>query len=210
MSIQLFYSPGTASMVVHQTLIELGFSHELSLIDMKNRDHKSEQYLKLNPNGQVPCLVIDGTAMFESAAMILLLADRAQKLAPKPDSAARQPFLAWLFHLSNTIQPMFRNWFMPHDLAGESHAEVIKGGARIKLEAEFDKLNRHLSDHGPFVAGADFSVADLLAVMLARWSRNMPKPATEWPAIKSLVDFVRARPSWSLMYDREGLTEWLK
>jgi glutathione S-transferase len=44
--------------------------------------------------------------------------------------------------------------------------------------------------------------------MYMRWSRNMPKPATEWPALRRLADLVRARPSWARLYEIEGLTEW--
>ncbi len=44
--------------------------------------------------------------------------------------------------------------------------------------------------------------------MLMRWSRNMPRSALEWPALKELALRVRARPSWQTLYQREGLTEW--
>jgi glutathione S-transferase len=56
--------------------------------------------------------------------------------------------------------------------------------------------------------GAEFSGVDLLALMYMRWSRNMPKPVTEWPALKHLAGLLRARPSWKRMYEIEGLTEW--
>jgi glutathione S-transferase len=56
--------------------------------------------------------------------------------------------------------------------------------------------------------GKDFSGVDLLATMYMRWSRNMPRPALEWPALRRLADLVRARPSWRRMYEVEGLTEW--
>jgi len=41
-----------------------------------------------------------------------------------------------------------------------------------------------------------------------RWWRNMPKPATEWPAIAAYVKRMKARPSFKTLYEREGLTEW--
>jgi glutathione S-transferase len=44
--------------------------------------------------------------------------------------------------------------------------------------------------------------------MLMRWSRNMPRPATEWPALERLADRIRARPSWQRLYEVEGLREW--
>jgi glutathione S-transferase len=65
-----------------------------------------------------------------------------------------------------------------------------------------------LAAHGPYLLGRDFSGADLLLTMYLRWSRNMPRPATEWPALKSLADRVRARASWKRLYELEGLSEW--
>jgi glutathione S-transferase len=44
--------------------------------------------------------------------------------------------------------------------------------------------------------------------MLMRWSRNMPKPATDWPHLNALAQRMKARPSFRTLYEREGLTEW--
>jgi len=52
------------------------------------------------------------------------------------------------------------------------------------------------------------SAADFVTTMLMRWSRNMPKPATEWPAIADYVKRMKARPSFKALYERESLTEW--
>jgi len=59
------------------------------------------------------------------------------------------------------------------------------------------------------VQGSDRLLAvDLMATMLMRWSRNMPRPATDWPAIRDYVARMKALPSFRLLYEREGLTEW--
>ena len=56
--------------------------------------------------------------------------------------------------------------------------------------------------------GEQFSLVDLYATMLMRWSRNMPKPSDRWPALAELAKRVKARPSWQRLYAIEGLTEW--
>ena len=60
----LYYSPGTASMVVHLALLELDVPHELRLIDIDAKAQKSPDYLRLNPNGVVPTLIIDGAPVY--------------------------------------------------------------------------------------------------------------------------------------------------
>ena len=56
----LYYAPGTASLCVHHFLIELGLEHRLELVDFASKAQKSAEYLKLNPRGVVPTLVVDG------------------------------------------------------------------------------------------------------------------------------------------------------
>jgi len=71
----LYYSPSTASLVVHWLLIELDIAHRLELVDFDTRAQKSPEYLKLNPQGRVPTLVLDGQVLTESAAIAMHLAD---------------------------------------------------------------------------------------------------------------------------------------
>ena len=45
--------------------------------------------------------------------------------------------------------------------------------------------------------------------ILARWSRNMPRPAAAWPHVKAYLDRMRARPGLREVHAREGLTDWI-
>jgi glutathione S-transferase len=206
----LYYSPGTASMAVHQTLIELAAPHELRKLDFDTGEQKRADYLRLNPNGMVPTLVIDGVPYYECAALLMLLAERHPEaaLAPGTGTAGRGVYLQWMLHLADTLQPAFRQWFYPQDFAAREHADEAKAYARRRIEAAWDRLDAHLASGGPFLAGDQAGVLDLYATMLMRWSRNMPRPATAWPALAGLAERVKARPSWRRLYEMEGLTEW--
>lgn len=205
---QLYFSPGAASFSVHLALLEMNAPHELVRVDLQAGQQRSPDYLRLNPNGVVPTLVADGQPMTESAALLLWLAEREQQLAPAVGSAERQPYFQWMLYLANTLQPAFRNWFYPHEAAGEANAEATKAVAQSKIEVVFDRLADHLSVKGPYLCGDAMTVADLHAFMLMRWSRNMPKPATSWPALAEFVARIKARPTFKTLYEREGLTEW--
>ena len=206
----LYYSPGTASMAVHHALLEIGAPHELHLVDLAARAHKSADYLRLNPTGTVPTLIVDGQPCYECAALLLLLAERHPQagLAPAPGTPQRAVWLQWMVHFANTLQPAYRQWFYPLDFAAAEHEKESKAFARTRIEAVWQRLDAHLGGHGPFVLGATFSVADLYATMLMRWSRNMPRPATEWATLAELAMRVKARPSWKRLCEIEGLTEW--
>lgn len=206
----LYYSPGAASLVVHWVLLELDLPHALALVDTKAGAQKHPDYLALNPNGVVPTLVIDGRPQYEAAALIAYLAETHPErgLAPLPGDPARADFLQWMFNLTNMVQPLFRQWWYPHEPAGEAQAETVLAHVRPRIEAQWDRIDAHLAAHGPYLLGERPSVADFHLVMLMRWSRNMPKPATEWPHLAALATKLKARPSFAALYAREGLTEW--
>ena len=206
----LYYSPGAASMLVHWVLIELGQPHSLERVDTSAGQQKRPEYLALNPNGVVPTLLIDGTPHFEAAALVTYLADRHPEasLAPAPGSAARMAYYQWMFHLANMVQPLFRQWWYPHEPAGEAHVEAVRATVAGRIERAWQVLDAHLAANGPFLLGKTLSVADFYLVMLMRWSRNMPKPATAWPHLAAVATQLKARPSFATLYQREGLTEW--
>jgi glutathione S-transferase len=206
----LYYSPGTASMVIHLALLEIGADYTLELVDIEKGAQRSADYLKLNPHGHVPALIIDGRPAFESVALLTILGERHpdSKLLPAVGTPAHDTWLQWAVYLSNTVMSTYRLWFYPHELGSGGHDPAIRAAVQHKIEGVWDRLEAHLSANGPYILGTNFSGVDLLLTMLMRWSRNMPRPATEWPSLKRLADLVRARPSWKHLYELEGLTEW--
>ena len=207
----LYYAPGAASFVVHWMLIELGVPHELRLVDTKAGQQKSPEYLALNPNGVVPTLIDgDGQPRFECSALTMMLADRhaGTGLAPAQDDPRRPAYLQWMFHLANAVQPLFRIWWYPHEVAGEANRELVLEQVRPRIEAAWDRLDAHLGAHGPYLLGDHPTAADFYLTMLMRWSRNMPQPATTWPHLAALAQRMKMRPSFNTLYETEGLTEW--
>lgn len=208
--ITLYYAPGSANLVVHLALIEAGVPHALQQVDITRGEQRSAWYLAINPLGVVPALVIDGIAHSESVALAMLVAERwpAAQLAPAPGTLLRADYLQWMVYFANGVQPLFRQWFYPADHLPDA-ADIIQANARVGIEKAWDYVAAHLAAHGPYILGDTFSVVDLYVLMLMRWARHMPKPATTWPALDALATRLKARPSWATMCAAEGLTEWL-
>ncbi|MDQ3228179.1 MAG: glutathione S-transferase family protein [Pseudomonadota bacterium] len=207
----LYYAPGAASLLVHWLLLETGQLHELRLVDTGKGEQKSPQYLAMNPNGVVPTLLIDRAPMFEAAAIAMHLADKHPEaaLAPQVGSDARRTYTQWMFHLANAVQPLFRQWWYPHEPAGDANIELVRQGAATRIATAWDRIDAQLAAHGPHILGDRLSAADFYLVMLMRWSRNMPRPATGWPHLNALAQRLKARPSFAKLYGRESLTEWV-
>ena len=206
----LYYSPGAASMAVHWMMIEMGIPFDTHLVDINVGNQHNPDYLRLNPSGRVPTLVVDGTPRHESAALLMLLAERHPEaaLAPEPGSADRAAWLELMIYLANTLLPAMRDWFYA-DIDGDpAGAEAVQALARRRIEEACELLNAPLADGRDYLVGGKLSTADFLAVVLMRWTRNMPRPALGWPHLARYIRTLRALPSFIDLNAREELTEW--
>lgn len=207
----LYYSPGSASMCVHHALIEANVQYRLIRVDLQAGEQRDPAYLRLNPGGVVPTLLIDDAPLTETAALLMTVATRhpEARLAPAESSADRAAWYQWIVYLANTLQPAFRLWFYPADISKQDDVQpILKAAVSSKIESIWARIDAHLLAQGPYLLGAEFSAADLMLIMLMRWSRNMRKPATEWRALEQYATLMKARPSWKQLYALEGLTEW--
>lgn len=210
MTYTLYYSPGAASLAVHWMLIELGAPFEAKLVSIDDGAHKSAEYLRLNPTGRIPTMVVDGKPHGESASLLLLLAERHPEkgFAPAPGSPARADYLEMMIFLANTLLPAMRDWFYADSDGDPAGAEAVRALARRRIEAAWDRLDAHVADGRTHLLGKELSAADFLATMIMRWSRNMPRPATTWKNLAPYIHRMRARPAFIEVNAREGLTDW--
>ena len=206
----LYYSPGTASMAVHLALLEIGAPYQLELVDFDRDAQRSPEYLRINPQGKVPTLLIDGQPYGEVAALLMMLADRhpQARLAPPVGTMLRNEWYQWLAYFAFVLGASYRGWFYPQDLGSAEHPPELRAALRARIEAVWERIDVHLRVGGPYLLGADMSAADLQLLMYMRWSRNMPRPALEWPALAKYATHMRTRASWQRLCELEGLTEW--
>ncbi len=212
MSYTLYYSPGTASMAVHWALIDLAVPFEAIALDFDAGEQRAATYLKLNPAGRVPTLVVDGVPYSESVALLMLLAERhpAAHLAPAPATPARAGWLADMVYMANTVLPAMRDWFYADKDGAPEGATAVRNLARTRIEGAWDTLDARLASGKPCIGGTQFTTVDYMAMMLLRWSRNMPRPANTWPHLAAYIARHRTRPSFAELHRREGLEMWPK
>jgi glutathione S-transferase len=206
----LYYSPGAASLAVHWMLIELGVPFEAKLVDIDAGAQRSAEYLRMNPSGRVPTLVVDGVPYGESTALLMLLAERhpEKKFAPAPGTPTRADWIETMIYLANNVLPAMRDWFYADKDGDPQGAEAVKALARRRIEDAWDRLDARLADGRAHLLGSDLTSVDFLATMLLRWSRNMPRPATTWKNLAPYIQRMRSRPAFIEVNDREGLQDW--
>jgi glutathione S-transferase len=206
----LYYGKGAASLAIHAALKEIGVPYELVAVDLDAGQQRSPEYLRLNPQGKVPTLLIDGKPFHESAALMLMLAERHphSNLAPPAGSLARAEWYELVVSMANTLGGNFRLWFYPSDIGSSNEDSAVRDAVRQQIESVWAAFDARLAGNGPYLLGETFSGADLMLTMYMRWSRNMPRPATDWPALRKYADMMRARASWRHVTQAEALTGW--
>lgn len=194
----LYYAPGTASMAPHGVLQESGAPFTLSLVDMAANKQKDPAYLKLNPHGRVPTLVVDGKQpIYESAAICMFLADQHPDagLAPAVNDMARGLYYQWMAYLTNTLQAACLLLFHPESYTvNEAHSPEIAAKAEAQIREMWGRLDQTLSK-GPYLLGDRFSAADIYLHMLYSWMDPSMQLDRTCRNVKRCVDLVAERPA---------------
>lgn len=204
--IELHYYPSNASFAPHILLEEMGVPFELREVDRANNEHKSPAYLKLNPNGLIPVLVDGDLVLYETAAILMHLADCHPGFAPAPGTPQRAQYYKWMVWLTNTLQAMLIHYFYPDRMA--SDAAEVKARAEAQVAPMLDQMDAELARHGgPWFLGSHYSAVDPLAFMLCRWTRMQARPAKARPALGAYLQRVLERPATQRVVAREKLAE---
>ena len=107
----LYLSPGSSSMATHIMLHEIGVDFESRWISFAKGEQHAPEYLKLNPEGKVPTLLLDGHPLTEVAATLYYLAKRFPEagLFPAGDLEAEAQIISWMSFIASTIHPASRS-----------------------------------------------------------------------------------------------------
>jgi glutathione S-transferase len=201
--IQLHYDPGTAAMVPHILLEEIGVPYERVLVERATQAHKQPAYLRLNPNGLIPVLVDGELVLYETAAIALHLCDThcEAQLAPSLGSAERAHFYKWLMWLTNTMQATLILYFYPERWVNEGNAAAaleVKSHAERKVAGLLEQLDAQLARQGqPWFGGEQYSALDPYVFTMCRWTRNFrnERPAREREHLGPYLQRMLARPA---------------
>ena len=106
--IDLYTAPTPNGHKASCTLEELGLEYTVKMVDIRSGDQHKPEFRALNPNGRIPVIVDranDDFAVFESGAIMIYLAERADRLLPT-DVKGRSRVIQWLMFQMGGIGPM--------------------------------------------------------------------------------------------------------
>ena len=188
-------------------LEETGLPYRVHALDHTAGEHDGEAFSRISCFHLLPVIDDDGFIVAESGAVLLYLADKSGKLIP-PDFEGRIRVVQWCFAALATVERPMMEIQMIDKFGGGEGAE--SGGRRWSRQAGrwLAGLERRL-DGREWIAGADFTVADILLATVLREIRktDLMDPC---PRLKAYYARALARPAWqrtlSLYAERLGVT----
>jgi glutathione S-transferase len=192
--IEIYYAPPSIySRKVLAVLEEKDLDYEIKRLSFESGDLENEEYLKLNPNGEVPTLKDEDTVIYESTAIIEYLNDEypSEPLLPE-DSAGRA--LARLIedYCDLHVYPVLVECY----LKKEARHEDISEDDLSSLKEKMKRLDGYLGKK-EFIAGA-FSLADCAAMPIVATLEALEifDVVSDRPALKAYFKRLKARPGY--------------
>jgi glutathione S-transferase len=200
---KLYYSPGACSLSPHIALLEADLPYDLVKVDLRAKKLESgDDYLKINPKGQVPALALDnGELITEGPVIVQMIADKvpSKNLAPTRDSAERYKLLAWLNYITGELHKNIGPMFSP------ILAEDAKPFFKDRAMGKFKYLETQLAQQD-YLMGKQFTVADAYLFTMLVWAVDRLKfDLSGLPNLLAYKARIAARPKVQEALVKEGL-----
>ncbi len=184
---KLYYNPKSRAAIAKWMLDECGANYEIVPIDFTKGEHKTPEFLKINPAGKLPALVDGDAKIFEGAAICLYLAENFPEanLAPKIGAPERGRYLSLMVYSTSQLEPA-----MADALLGVAH---LAQRGWTDFETARNVIEGELGD-GPYLFGDWFTAADVMIGSMFVW-RRMFGGQPDRPKLEAYVDRLLARPA---------------
>jgi glutathione S-transferase len=199
---KLYYTPGACSLSPHIALLEAGLPYDLVKVDLRAKKlENGDDFLKINPKGQVPVLALDsGELVTEGPVIVQMIADKAagKNLAPARDSADRYKLLEWLNFITTELHKSFGPMFSP------VLADEAKAFFKDRVMGKFRYVESQLAGRD-YLMGSHFTVADGYLFTMLSWADRMKFDLSDMPNLLAYKARVGARPKVQEALTKEGL-----
>ena len=191
--IDLYYWPTPNGMKVSIMLEECEFEYKVVKVNIGRGDQFSGKFLEISPNNRIPAIFDhdSGMSVFESGAILMYLADKADKFMPR-DEKQKYEVLQWLFWQVAGLGPMAGQ--LSHFV---NYAPEPVPYAHTRYEQEYDRLlgvmNTRLTDR-EYLAG-DYSIADIASFPWVAGYKRLGTSLDDFANLRRWFDAIKARPA---------------
>jgi glutathione S-transferase len=198
---KLFYNPlSPNTRRVRLTAAVLGMALDEHKLDFTKGEHKTPEYLALNPNGAVPTLVDGDYVLTESRAIMQYLATRKPEAGLLPlDEKTRADVTRWQFWDASHFGPhlaavTFEKFFKPMMRGGDPDTRKIEE-ALSQVRRFGAVLDKRLEGR-TYVVGNALTIADLSLASSLMYAKQTEIPLAEFPSIQAWFSRISELEAW--------------
>jgi glutathione S-transferase len=194
--ITLYGSPRSSAGRCIWALEEAGVEFTQKEVDMRNKEHKSTDFLKINPMGKVPAMVDGNIVLFESMAINYYIADTYKKELLGTNALEKGLSMQWSFWATSELQPpiievFIQKTFVPEDKRDKN---IIEKNLN-KLPELLTVLNDSLTDK-KYLAGDQFTIGDINTASVVTICPMMGVDLGAYPNIKNWLGAISERSAF--------------
>ena len=199
MGLTLYGSPLTAAGRCYLVLEEIGLPYAAVPLDPIKKETRTTEFLRLNPNGRVPCLVDGDLVLWESVAINHYLAERYRPELLGASIEERSQCLQWSVWCVTEFQGPFVKLGVQHRLA---FSGVPTKTDPARLREAHEAIPRLLSilegklEEQRYVAADIYTIADANTATIVSLARSLNIGFSECPAIERWFGEISARAAW--------------
>jgi len=177
-------------------LEEIGVPYTLKEVDMRNKEHKSAEFLKINPNGKVPAMVDGDLTLFESMAINFYLAE-----AYKTELLGKTPAEKGLVHqwsywsIAELQNPMIQVFIQKVFVPAERRDDKVIEENLNQLPPLMTVLNNALEGK-KYLVGNEFTLADLNTASVIGIAHAIGLDMKPYGNINAWLGAIADRPSF--------------
>jgi glutathione S-transferase len=199
----LYYSPGACSMAAHMVLEESGEPYTPRPVDLAGGEQRTEPYLKVNPQGRVPVLILDnGEPLAENTAILPYLGKRFGLWPTEPLAEAKALSLIGFFAAS--VHPANAHIGRPERYSGDSAAfpAIMEAGRKM--------FQNYLQQIDGMLAGREwfsdrYSVLDPYGLVFYVWGVRREIPMGELANYAAFKERMLRRPAVARVLENEKI-----
>lgn len=189
---KLYLCKGTISIAVALALEEAGLDYTPVLVDFASGAQTQPDYLAINPKGRVPSLVLAQGTLTETGAILDYIGSLAPALLPDDAFQAAKMreamyFIASTFHVNHAHKMRGHRWADNEASFADMRAKVPETMRAACAYLEVEVMQ------GPYVLGAQFSLADAYLFVAATWLAGDNVDVAAFPKLYAFMTAMEAR-----------------
>jgi glutathione S-transferase len=209
MSLTFYFAPMSTASITEAVLAELDIPCDRVELNISTGDTRKPEFLKINPNGRVPAIVHEGTAIWESSAITMYLGevygvDAKLYPAPGPQRGEAMKWIAWSnVTFAEAAGRLFAS--LPPEKQGDAETNAPEAAApEMKNAIAMEKAKADLIDclrilngglEGKSFLVGDYSLADTHLQGIVGWVGSMEIDVTPFPNVTGWLQRCYERPA---------------